>query len=39
MTGDALMSRELTCGVTFAGSFSAVMFWTMAAFVSLTFVP
>ena len=39
MTGEALMSRELTCGVTFAGSFSAATFWTMAAFVSFTFVP
>ena len=39
ITGEALMSSELTCGVTFAGSFSAETFWAMAAFVSFTFVP
>jgi hypothetical protein len=39
MTGEALMSSELTCGVTFCGSFSAATFWAIAAFVSLTFVP
>ena len=39
MTGDALMSRELTFGVTFWGSASAATFWAIVAVVALTSVP